>query len=222
MSEIGARAGRRSIARALALTVVAAATVVGAADAAGEPTRTTTTTVAATVAIAPTAIDGSVARSGVAGTWVLTTDGADAAYSLGRARLATVTGRYRLALRWRRLDADVSSLELFLPTGVVVLLRDGELAMWIDDASFERDGWHPLAGYRTQVAADVVVEQRAAEVVVVVDGREVLRRAAPASAQPGPLTVGLKGAVRRRARARLAAMTLTTDDGPAPRGRPGD
>ncbi|MBL8624400.1 MAG: hypothetical protein JNK64_24040 [Myxococcales bacterium] len=181
---------------ALALALVATAAPAGAQPAA-RPVP----------AVQPVADIGAVAAGATPGVWLVTTDAADAAYAFGRAALVTgLRGPFTLALRWRRLDADVSACEVWLPSGGVILLRDGELALWDDNATFA--GFQPLPGLRTQRTTAIEVRQGDATLELWVDGARVGRWPRGPGPAAGALAVAIKAPPRRRARLRISDVAF--------------
>lgn len=160
---------------------------------------------AAAPQVAPHADIGELAP-GVAGSWVITTAAADAAYSFGRAQLVTdVAGSYRLALSWRRLDADVATLEIWLPDNSVVLVKDSGIALFRDNASFP--GFSP-ANLRTQVPSRIELVQSAQTLELHVDGVKLQQWPHAMASTAGRIAVALKAAPRRRARLRVSDVSV--------------
>lgn len=147
------------------------------------------------------ATQGDLQPGRTCGSFIAATNGATLAYSFGQVTWrAPVTVPYRMSLTWRRLGSDTRPIELQL-LGAVVLFAEDEVALWIDDPTFELDGWHPLPGYRTRRQHRVSVEQRVDAVEVAVDGVVVGRWRLRAPTTAGPIAVAFKG--HRGARERL-------------------
>ncbi|MBK7072597.1 MAG: hypothetical protein IPH44_09860 [Myxococcales bacterium] len=140
------------------------------------------------------AVEGALARGAGCGRYVATTNGARTAYSLGQlVWRAPVTVPYRASVTWRRLGADPRALELGV-LGGVVMVADDRVGLWIDDASFELDGWRPLPGHRVRRTHAVTVIQRADELALEIDGAIVARWKLRPRATTGRLSMMWKGA----------------------------
>lgn len=144
-------------------------------------------------------VEGGLARGAGCGRYVATTNGARTAYSLGQLVWRTpVTLPYRATVTWRRLGADPRALELGVLGGIVIV-ADDRVGLWIDDASFELDGWRPLPGHRVRRPHTVAVTQRAGELTLELDGAIVARWPLRPRATTGRLAVIWKGATADRA-----------------------
>ena len=175
------------------LTRAALAVLVGAGPAAAEPPCHDLDAWVAT--------QGDLQPGRACGSFVAATNGATIAYSFGQFMTRTpVAPPYRVSVTWRRLGSDARTLELHL-LGAVVLFGNDEFALWIDDARFELDGFHPLPGYRTRAVHRVSAVQRADAIEVAVDGVRVGRWAFQAPAGAAPIAIAFKG--QRGARERI-------------------
>ena len=175
------------------LTRAALAVLVGAGPAAAEPPCHDLDAWVAT--------QGDLQPGRACGSFVAATNGATIAYSFGQFMTRTpVAPPYRVSVTWRRLGSDARTLELHL-LGAVVLFGNDEFALWIDDARFELDGFHPLPGYRTRAVHRVSAVQRADAIEVEVDGVRVGRWAFQAPAGAAPIAIAFKG--QRGARERI-------------------
>lgn len=163
-----------------------------------------------------TVLRGDLASGRQRGTLVLTTDASASRFYLG--------GRYRhhsvARFAWREpvsVPFEVS-LEAQLVTpgrwgleidaqGVLVILGRDRLGFFVDDAQMMSSLFAELPGVGGPGWRAITIRRTAAEVVVVVDGREVGRKAvlAPGS---GRVVVGLRGAPGDRSRVLLRGLAV--------------
>lgn len=145
------------------------------------------------------AVEGEIVPGAGCGRYVAFSNGARTAYSLGQLVWRTpVTLPYRARVTWRRLGADPRALELGV-LGGVVMVADDRVGLWIDDASFEVDGWRPVPGHRVRRTHTATVVQRADGLVLELDGVVVARWALRPRTATGRLSVIFKGAPGARA-----------------------
>lgn len=176
------------------------------------------------VAACPSSLDdwevsqGDLQAGRTCGSYVAATNGATIAYSFGQVTWkAEVSAPYRVSVTWRRLGSDTRSLELHLLGGVVIL-GDDKIGLWIDDPSFEIDGFHELKGYRTRAIHRVSAVQRADAIEVEVDGVMVARWALRAPTAAAQISVAFKG--QRGAREKIWFKDFAVDQLQASSARP--
>lgn len=159
------------------------------------------------------AVQGDLQPGRACGTMVAATNGASIAYSFGQLTWKRpVTVPYRVTVTWRRLGTDTRTLEVQL-IGAVVLFGNDEVALWIDDPTFEADGWHPVARYRPRDLHTIEVVQRSSEVTVAIDGRVVRRWPVRAERRQGKVGLAFKGQRGAREKVWLGAATVAALDG---------
>lgn len=151
---------------------------------------------------------GELAPGQACGSWIGSTNANTVAYSIGQFTLATeVTLPYRITVTWRRLGADARALELHL-LGAALLLGEQRIGLWIDDASFETDGFHPLPKHSTRDEHEVSVIQRATGIEVSVDGRAVDRWTFRTTISRGKPAIAFKGGRGTRAQMRFSNVRV--------------
>lgn len=133
------------------------------------------------------------------GVFLGTTDGWSGPFSYGHYLYKKpVTAPYALEVTWQRLGSDGGEpLELIL-LGSILLLRDGQWGLYTySEPEFY---WRPLPAFRSHQRSAVRVEQRAAEILVWVDGAPVGRAAFAAPKPTGQVGVRFKGSSNHRSR----------------------
>ncbi len=163
-----------------------------------------------------TVLRGDLAPGRARGTLVLTTDASDTRFYLG--------GRYRhhsvARFAWREHVAvpfDVTmEAQLVTPgrwaleidaQGVLVILGRDRLGFFVDDAQMMGSVFADLPGVGGPGRRAILIRRTATEIVVVVDGREVGRKAVPAP-RTGRVVVGLRGAPGDRSRVVLRDLVV--------------
>lgn len=144
---------------------------------------------------------GELSTGQACGAYVGATNGATIMYSFGQftsTREATLP--YRVTVTWRRIGSDARTLELHL-LGAALLIGEDRIGLWIDDPTFEVDGYHRLPGHSTSDVHTLSVIQRRDGLEVSLDGRVVDRWAFRPRIARGPVAVAFKGG--RGARARM-------------------
>ncbi len=159
--------------------------------------------------------EGELAPGRACGSYVATTNGATTAYSLGQLVSTTeVTLPYRASVTWRRLGGDPRALELGV-LGGIVLVADDRIALWIDDATFELDGWRPLPGHRVRRVHTVTAIQDDTTLIIEIDGQEAARWALASRARRGHLSILFKGRAGGRAKIWFAGFAVASGQGAA-------
>jgi hypothetical protein len=109
-------------------------------------------------------IAGTISPGARCGSAVLTTDGATAQHSVARAGLVgTFAGDVRFTVTLRRLSADAGPIHVAFPGGYL-MLRDGEVGLYVTEAQWSKVGWQPLpdalAALRLSDSIDLSLELR--------------------------------------------------------------
>lgn len=151
---------------------------------------------------------GTIAAGPRCGVFVGATDRKALAFSYGSFLVErSVTAPYEFSLTWRRLSPDHRAIELQL-LGAILLFKDDQVGLWVDDQRFTLDGWRPAPGYRIHEERTVRVVQRARDVEAWVDGVRVGRWELEAPDAGGRVGVALKGAPGARATLRFADVSV--------------
>lgn len=120
-------------------------------------------------------------------------------FSWGGARLDhPVEPYFGIRLRWRRLSPRPAALEVAFRGGSL-LVRDGEVGWWENDARWTAHGWMPWAD-STARAHDVRLEQDGRVVRAWIDGEALPPWTLAATPEAGRVSIGLKGGPGDRAR----------------------
>jgi hypothetical protein len=145
------------------------------------------------------------------GTLLVTSDASTARFSYGK-----VLTRRPVALPFtatftvRKLSSDSRRPLEILLVGGSILLRDGAIGPYFEgDAGFERDGWRELPGFRASDAHALEARQTEREVVLSIDGHEVLRRAVHPPGAGGKIGVAFKGPLGVRARVVVSGFRVS-------------
>ena len=162
---------------------------------------------------------GELSPGQACGSYIGATNGATTMYSFGQftsTRVATLP--YRVTVTWRRIGSDARTLELHL-LGAALLIGTDRLGLWIDDPTFEVDGFHRLPGHSTADTHTVSVVQRRDEVEVSVDGKIVDRWSFHPRISSATVALAFKGG--RGARPRMWFRDFRIEDlQPQPSSRP--
>ncbi len=141
---------------------------------------------------------------------VLTADGDGRTEAVTNLR-EELDGDGAFAFRWQRLSADVGTMQARFPGGVV-MFRDGEVGLYIDEASWQAHGFAPLPGalaQRQEVdATDVRITLAGDDVTVTFDGVEVLHEAIPGRIRRGMLALSVHGALGARSRMHITGAEV--------------
>lgn len=156
---------------------------------------------------------GSVSPGAACGAVILTTDASDAERSVGRAlHTSSIEDDARVSISLRALSRDAETIHVELP-GAYVLLRDGQIGLYVTEAQWAEDGWAPLPApldeYRLVDAATLAIELAGDDLVVTMDGHVAARWSVPARIRSGPLAVWLHGPRGGRTRARIADVAIS-------------
>lgn len=163
-----------------------------------------------------TVLRGSVAPGRAPGTTIVTTDGSDTRFYLG--------ARYRhhsvARAAWReqpRAPFEVRfDFQLLTPgrwalevggLGLTVIMSRDRLGFFVDDAQMMGSMFADLPGIGGPGWREVRIRRTRRDVIVLVDGREVGRTAAPASA-PSPVVLGVRGAPGHRSRVAIRGFVV--------------
>lgn len=163
-----------------------------------------------------TVLRGDLAPGRTCGALIVTTDASDTPFYLGAlyrhhsvARFAwsePVRAPFEVSLEWQLLAPGRWALELD-GLGVMVILSRDRLGFFLDDAQMLGTMFAELPGVGGPGRRTIVVRRTATEVVVVVDGKEVGRKAVAATT-PGSLVVGVRGAPGHRSRGEIRSFTV--------------
>ncbi len=159
---------------------------------------------------------GDLAPGRACGSLVVTTDASDTRLYLGGlyrhhsiARVAwrePIRAPFEVSLEWQLVTPGRWALELD-GLGVVVLLSSDRLGFFIDDAQMMGTMFADLPGVGGPGRRAITLRRTTREIVVVVDGSEVGRKAVDAPG-PGMLVVGLRGAPGHRSRAEIRSFSV--------------
>ena len=117
---------------------------------------------------------GTLAPGRLAGSFVLSSDGAPGRYSeAGMITTEPVALPYSISASWRRLGPEAGRSMHVLVAGGVVLIKAGAIAFYAyDDTAFAQGDWKDLTGLLAQDEHVIKVTQDKQRVTVFVDGRE--------------------------------------------------
>jgi hypothetical protein len=121
-------------------------------------------------------------------------------FSWGGARLDhDVDPDLDVSVTWRRLgERGGASIELVVP-GVTLMVRDGAIGWWENDARWANDGWIPVVVDTSRVHT-LRVAQHGADLRAWLDGAELPAFHLMVEPGPGRLSFALKGGSGDRAR----------------------
>ncbi len=163
-----------------------------------------------------TVLRGDLAPGRTCGSMILTTDASDSRLYLGglyrHHSIARVAWRepmkapFEVSLEWQLATPGRWTLELD-GLGVVVLLGRDRLGFFVDDAQMMGTMFAELPGVGGPGRRAITLRRTLREIVVVVDGKEVGRKAVDEPA-PGMIVVGLRGAPGHRSRALVRSFAV--------------
>lgn len=156
---------------------------------------------------------GSVSPGAACGAVILTTDASDAERSVGRAlHTSSIEDDARVSISLRALSRDAESIHVELP-GAYVLLRDGQIGLYVTEAQWAEDGWQPLPApledHRLVDPTALAIDLDGDAVEVTIDGHAAARWNVPARVRSGPLAVWLHGPPGARTRLRIADASIS-------------
>lgn len=136
---------------------------------------------------------------------ILTADG-DGRTEATAQLVPELAGDGAFALTWQRLSADRGTLQARFPGGTL-LVRDGELGLYVDEASWQARGFQPLpaalAGRREVDEVAVQIALVGDDVTVSLDGVVALRETIPGRPRAGALVLAVGGPAGTRSRLRV-------------------
>ncbi|MCA9489894.1 MAG: hypothetical protein H6738_04135 [Alphaproteobacteria bacterium] len=147
---------------------------------------------------------------------VLETPPSASYFTFGGARLPEeLPPHLTISVRMRRLTERADrSLEVAFPGGHL-LVRDGQIGWWEDDAAWARGGWVAF-DVRTSEEHEVVLTQDGASVRATIDGIPVPPYTLGGVPERGVVAVGLKGGRADRARMWIDRFQVWTDTPSSP------
>jgi hypothetical protein len=141
---------------------------------------------------------------------VVETAPSNSRFSWGGARVeGAVPPHFTLSLWWRRLSDRPAALEVVFPGGSL-LVNDGQVGWWENDARWAEHGWIPLP-VTTAHLQHVQLEQDGAQVRAWIDGIALAPHTLGSKPEPGRVSIGLKGGPGDRARLWVDRVRLDLD-----------
>jgi hypothetical protein len=187
-----------------------AGAIVAAMLVAAVPARADTSTNELTV------LRGSLAAGREPSTLIVTTDASDTRFYLGGrfrhhsvARFAwrkTVRAPFEVSFEWQFLTPGRWSLDVE-GLGVTAIIGTDRLGFFVDDAQMMGTMFAELPGVGGPGRRTITIRRTPDEIVLVVDGKEVGRKAVVAPAA-GKIVIGLRGAPGHRSRGEIRELTL--------------
>lgn len=160
-------------------------------------------------------VRGELARGHDCGTSIASTDASDTPFPIGgsyvHVSLAKLVGRepvqvpFELAFDWQWLTPGRWGLEIDA-LGIEVLLGIDSIGFYVDDAQLMATTFEPFTAPTSPGARHIVVRRTAREIVVLVDGAVIGRKALAPLPTSGYLSVGLRGAPAERTRGLLRSL----------------
>jgi hypothetical protein len=120
-------------------------------------------------------------------------------YGMYRYREA-VTVPYRVHVKLQRLSADSHRAVELHVFGGILLVKDGQYALYATEAGFARSGWRDLPALRLHQPTELEVVQSARHVELSIDGRVVDRWELADVNGSGRVAIAFKGVPGYRAR----------------------
>jgi hypothetical protein len=151
------------------------------------------------------ALGGTLVSDATCDGVILTADGAGHTEAVAQL-VDELAGDGSYAFTWQRLSADRGTLNAKFPGGTV-LLRDGEIGLYRDEAHWQTTGFQPLpealAGWREVDAVAVRIALAGDDVVVSLDGIVALRATIADRPRDGALVLSIVGEAGQRSRLRI-------------------
>jgi hypothetical protein len=160
-------------------------------------------------------VRGELARARDCGTSIAITDASDTPFVIGGTyqyvslarfeRREPIDVPFELAFDWQWLTPGRWGLEIDA-LGIDVLLGVDSIGFYIDDAQLMATTFEPFPAWSSAGVRHIVVRRTEREVVVLVDGNVVGRKALDARPRTGHPAIGLRGAPAERTRGSLRAV----------------
>jgi hypothetical protein len=163
-------------------------------------------------------VRGELARARDCAARIAITDASDTPFVIGGAyqyaslarfeRRESIEVPFELAFDWQWLTPGRWGLEIDA-LGIDVLLGVDSIGFYIDDAQLMATTFEPFPAWSTAGVRHIAVRRTEGEIVVLVDGKVIGRKALDAMPRTGHPAIGLRGAPAERTRGSLRAVHVT-------------